>query len=50
LLPHVTIGYVKGSYLPDPLEINKIPYPDVIINGMHLCGGQHRYIDSSFSV
>jgi 2'-5' RNA ligase len=49
LLPHVTIGYVKGLHLPDPLEMSKL-YPDIIINGMHLCGGQHRYIDNAFSV
>ena len=49
LLPHITIGYVKGEKLPEPSDV-RAPYPDVTINGMYLCGQQNKHIDNVFSV
>ena len=49
LLPHVTIGYVKGKNLPKLSDV-KTKYPDVNIKGMYLCGQQNKHIDTVFSV
>ena len=53
LLPHITIGKVKGDNLPS-LDIinnaNSLKYPDVEIKGLYLCGNIHNLVKSNYLI
>ena len=44
-IPHITIGKINNG---EEIDINNIGnYPDIVINGLELCGNKIKYIDTT---
>lgn len=50
-MPHITIGRVKGAYLPDKDYLKTVEvFPDLTVRGLYVCGDQNKYITNSFNL
>jgi len=50
-MPHITIGRVKGEYLPDSEFLKKAQsFPDLEVKGLYVCGDRNKYINNHYFV
>jgi len=50
-MPHITIGRVKGNFLPDKEYLKTIkPFPDLSVKGLYVCGDENKYLYNFFNI